>query len=186
MKNIKVAKRYASALYQFAEESAKVEQVFQDMQTVVLVSNQNREFRQLLASPIVSTEKKLSILEAIFSSKLGELSMKYLLIITSKGRDALLHQIAEQYTELYKKAKGIITLSLKTAFEISDTQKEKILQMLKAATKANEIELREEVNTDLVGGFVLSWDDKQIDATLQRRLRELKKDFEDNNYLKSI
>jgi F-type H+-transporting ATPase subunit delta len=186
MKEIKVAKRYASALFQFAQESKQLDAVYNDMSLVAQVCQENKEFRMLLSSPVVANNKKISVLEALFSSSISDITMKYLSIITSKGRENIVHDIAEQLIVLYKEHKGILSLELKTAFELKQEERERILKLLKESTKANDIDLTETIDPELIGGFILSWDNKQIDATLQRRLRELKKDFENNVYLRSI
>ncbi len=46
------------------------------------------------------------------------------------------------------------------------------------------VKLTEEVDEDLIGGFVLEFDDKQFDASIQRQISNLKKEFEVNLYIK--
>ncbi|MBK7030091.1 MAG: F0F1 ATP synthase subunit delta [Bacteroidales bacterium] len=49
-----------------------------------------------------------------------------------------------------------------------------------------EIELIEEIKSDLIGGFVLTMDQYQIDQSLMTKIKQLKKDFEKNLYIKGF
>jgi F-type H+-transporting ATPase subunit delta len=41
-----------------------------------------------------------------------------------------------------------------------------------------EIELKEDVNKDLIGGFVLRVEDKQLDSSVKGKLRRIKKELQ--------
>ena len=63
--------------------------------------------------------------------------------------------------------------------------KREILGLLKERSGSN-IELTENVDEELIGGFMLSFDDKQYDASLQRQIKNLKKEFDINLYSKGF
>ncbi len=186
MRETKVAKRYATALFDLAEEMNKLEAVSADMQLVSSVCHQSKELSMMLASPIVNIERKLSVFNDLFDKKVDELTSKYLELIIKKGREEILPEIAEQYVILYKEYMGIVSLIIKTAVALEDEERKRISGLIKDAVKANEVELIEQVDPNLIGGVVLAWDDKQIDMSLQRRLKELKRDFESNVFLKGL
>ena len=118
MKEIKLASRYAKALFDFALEQKMLEQVKDDMDLVVAVCKQNRDFRLMLQSPIIFTDKKESIITEIFGKHIQKISYHYLLIITRKNRESLIDGIAKQFIEQYKEFKNMTTAELATAVEI--------------------------------------------------------------------
>jgi len=50
--------------------------------------------------------------------------------------------------------------------------------------KGDNIELEESVNKNIIGGFVLRIGDEQFDASVLKKLRQLKNEFDDNLYIK--
>ena len=50
----------------------------------------------------------------------------------------------------------------------------------------HKIELTESINPDIIGGYILRWGDEQVDASISRKLRELRKQFKPNLYLKDF
>jgi len=185
MKETRIAQRYAKALFDFALEQGIMEEVNRDMKAVSEIIRSNRDFRLMLNSPVIRIDKKLAVIREIFEKHFHRASLTYLQIITQKGREKYIPDIAQKFNDYYKEFKGIKTVWLKTAKKVDPKVKEKILQLLREETNA-QIELIEEVDEKLIGGFVLKFDDKQYDASLARQIQKLQRDFELNEYLKGF
>ena len=69
MKESRIAIRYAKALFDLSLEKDNVEEINDDMLLVRDVCKENRDFSLLLSNPVVRTDKKLSVIKAIFRSK---------------------------------------------------------------------------------------------------------------------
>ena len=185
MKEIKLASRYAKALFDFAIEQNVLEQVKKDMDLVVSVCKQNRDFKLMLQSPIIFADKKEAIITEIFGKQIQKISFHFLLIITRKNRESLTDGIAEQFIEQYKEFKNITTAELATAVPLDKEVKENIITLLKNQTQG-EIELIEKIKEDLIGGFVLSYNDFQYDSSIKKQIKELKKEFDTNLYIRGF
>ncbi len=185
MKEIKLASRYAKALFDFAIEQEVLEQVKNDMDLVISVCKQNRDFRLMLNSPIIFTDKKEAIITEIFGKLIQKMSFHFLLIITRKNREALIDGIAEQFIEQYKVFKNITTAQLATAVSLDLAVKDKVIALLKEQTQG-EIELIEEIKKEMIGGFVLSYKDYQYDASIKKQIKNLKKEFGTNLYIRGF
>ncbi len=185
MKETKIANRYAKALFDLALEKGLIDQVKDDMEMVVSVCQQNKDFRMMLQSPIIFTEKKEAILKEVFESQIQQISYFFLMIITRKKREAVLEAIAQQFVIIFKEYKNITMAKLSTAVELDKEIKNKVTALLGEQTKG-EIELSEEVTKDLIGGFVLSYDDKQYDASIKKQIKELRRDFDKNLYIREF
>ena len=183
MKETRIAFRYAKALFDLSIEKENIEQVIEDMMLVHDVCKANKDFILLLANPVVRTDKKLAIIHEIFNKHLQKMSMLFLDIITKAGRENFIDLIAEQYTILYKQHKGIITTTLQTVIKIDDTIKDQLISLLEKQTNA-DIELTEELDERLIGGFVFKYDNLEYDASIRKQIQRLKKDFARNLYIK--
>src|SRR5690349_9714480 len=122
----KVARRYAKSLLDLSKERNAMEAVANDMQLVASVCEQNHDFKLLLASPIIHVDKKLSILKKVFAGKINDLSLAFFEIITKKGRESYLEEIAREYSRLYKEYKGIQTAIVTSAIGLDDNLRREV------------------------------------------------------------
>jgi F-type H+-transporting ATPase subunit delta len=88
-------------------------------------------------------------------------------------------EIAGEFVAQYKQYKNILTAVITSAVGIDKTVKAKVLELVKQTTKG-EVELVEKVDKDLIGGFILTIGDKQVDASVSRKLNDLRKAFSVN------
>jgi len=185
MKESRIAIRYAKALFDLSIEKDNIELINEDMRLVHDVCKANKEFSLLLANPVVRADKKMSIIHDIFEKHLQEMSLLFLDIITKSGREDFIELIAEQFAKLYKQYKRIITTTLKTVVKIDDKIREQLINLLEKQSNGN-IELIEELDEDLIGGFVFKFDNYEYDASIKTHLQQLRKEFENNLYIKGF
>jgi F-type H+-transporting ATPase subunit delta len=168
-----VSERYARALFELAVEKDLVETVYTDNKAIEKIARESRELRLLLSSPIVNSGKKLAIIREIFSGQVSELTLNYLLIMVRKKREGFIPDIAREVTELYKSYKNILTVQFRSPVEPGPEVRNKVLEIMKQYTQSG-IELETGIDESLLGGFILSWDDKQYDASIRRELENLR------------
>jgi F-type H+-transporting ATPase subunit delta len=72
---------------------------------------------------------------------------------------------------------GIMMASIETAAPLTKEIRQEMLAIITRAFKA-EIELQEEVNNDLIGGFVLRVEDKQLDSSVKGKLGMIRKELQ--------
>lgn len=174
-----VANRYAKSLLDLAAEKGQLEKVYADMQLVQGVYHDNKDFVTFLNSPIIKTDKKLSVLKAVFDGKINDMSLGFFTILTNKRREAYMGDIAKSFIAQYKEHKNITTAVITSAAGIDEKVRAKVLDLVKQSAKG-EVELIEKTDKTLIGGFVLRIGDKQVDASIARKLNELRKSFSEN------
>ena len=175
MENIShIAVPYAKALFDFALEKDSMEIVHADMQALTSLCRSNRDFLLMLKSPILKTEKKQKIITAIFKEAFSDITRGFLKIITAKRRESLLPDMAMAFIELYKDYKGILTTVVKTAVPITEEIRKKILEVMNTQA-TGKVDLVEEINEELIGGFVLQWKDMQYDASILNEINKMRK-----------
>lgn len=180
-----VASRYAKSLIDLAVETKQLEEVRNDMRLIKQVCIENREFVVLLESPVVKTDKKMAILKEIFGGKISVTTQAFLDIVAKKRREGYIDDIAFSFDEQYKKYKNITSAIITSAVKLDDSVKSAILNIVKQTYKG-EIELVEKTDKSLIGGFVLTINDKQVDTSVKRKLNDLKKNFSGNLYLPDL
>ncbi len=185
MREYKVAGRYAKALFDLAIEMKVLEKVYADAELIIDVCEENRDFVLLLRSPIIKDVKKLAIIKDIFEKNLNELTYRFLVVITRNKRESIIKEIAERFVDFYKEYKNILPVNLTAAIKLDEETRGKIIELLNTHSDST-IELTEKVDEKLIGGFVLSFDDKQLDASILRQIKNLKKEFDINLYIKGF
>lgn len=185
MKEIKLASRYAKALFDLALEQDLLESVKADMDLVVSVCEQNKDFRLMLHSPIIYSDRKEKIISLIFEKHFQQMSLFFLYLIIRKNREAFIEPISKQFIEQYKEFKNITTATISTAVKLDQNITEEVVELLEDQTKG-EIELIEETKEELIGGFVLAYKDFQYNASIQKQIKELKKEFDINLYIRGF
>jgi len=180
-----VANRYAKSLLELAVEKGQLEKAFADMQFVQSVYNSNKDFVTFLNSPIIKTDKKLAVLKAVFGAHLSDISLNFFIILANKRREMYMGDIAKSFIAQYKEHKKITTAVITSATGIDAAARAKILELVKENAKG-EVELVEKTDKSLIGGFVLRIGDKQVDASIARKLNELRKSFSENPHTINI
>jgi F-type H+-transporting ATPase subunit delta len=172
MNDSKISVRYARALFESAVEKDQLDNTRSDM---VEISNicRIKEFNTLLTSPVIRESQKLKIFELTLSEHVGELTLSLLKLVIRNGREEFIPAIARNFTELYKRQKGIVSATFTSARPVSDTLRKKVEKMVQDAMKTS-VELVVDDNEALIGGFVLRVEDQQYDASVARSLKKVK------------
>lgn len=186
MPNPRLAGRYAKSLIDLATEQNQVQEVYNDMVFLQSACKSSREFVTLLKSPVINADKKENILKEVCKGRVGKLTGEFNRLLIVKGRESILPEIVTAFIEQYNQISGIHTVKLTTAQPASDELKNAILAKLKAETSLQKIELQTETKEELIGGFVLEFGDKLVDASVLRDLKDIQKQFTENIYIQNI
>lgn len=178
----RLGKRYAKALLDLARERGKVEEVKADMEKLRATISDSREFMLMIKSPVIKPDKKIAIFHEIFAGQFDEITSNFIDIVTRKGREASLIDVAHSFMDIYRKEKGISRATVTTAVELSASEKEDIIKRLAEAT-GQEIEIEEVVDPSVIGGLKLRVGDRQYNGTIAHQLATLKRQFSNNLYV---
>jgi F-type H+-transporting ATPase subunit delta len=174
----KIAVRYAKALFQSAKEQGLLDSVRADMELLLDAASGISDLRIILESPILDSEKKTAALLEVFTPAMSSLGLDFIRLVTVNKREEYLPGMARYFIQLYKEEKGIQVATISSAVKMETGNREQIRQMIKAAFKS-EIELEEEIKEDLLGGFILRVENKQLDASVKGKLARIKKDLQE-------
>jgi F-type H+-transporting ATPase subunit delta len=186
MPNPRLASRYSKSLIDLAIEKNNLEEVYADMLWLQSVCKSNRDFVNMLRSPIINPDTKKKILEAITKGRVSELTAAFNTLLVNKGRESNLPEIISAFISQYKVYRKIQIVKLTTAAPISDSMKEEIVAQVKKTAGFENIELEEKIDPELIGGFVLQVGDQLLDASIAYDLRSIAKQFQNNDFIYKI
>lgn len=176
MSELTVATRYAKSIIDLAEEKKSLEEIRKDMELFSQTLKANHELQAVLANPIIGHARKIRILEAIFGSKINKMTDSFFKIMVNKSRAGVLYATSKEFINQYNIIKHISRAYVTSAAPLSEENKKTIKAELETAT-GGKIELHTKVDKELIGGFVLTIGDRQVDTSISSSLRRLQNDF---------
>ena len=186
MNNPRLAQRYAKSLIDISSENNQLDEVRNDIVFLQQILKSSREFVAMLNSPVIKTDKKYKIIAAVTEGRISAITQAFLKLLCNKNREDNLPGILSAYLQQYNKLKGLHTATLTTAAPVSEEMIENFKSRIKASSNISNLTLETKVNESLIGGFVLEMGGKMIDASILRDLKDVKKQFANNDYLHRI
>ena len=176
MAETKVSTRYAISLIGMALEKNVLGEISENMELINSAIQSSSELKNLLDSPVVKLEKKQSILSLIFKDKISDDSLNFIKFVVEKNRENILDSIIKKFLELRDEKLGLVRVEVKTSFDFTDEQKEKLRKRLESILN-KKASLKFVIDKSLVGGFIARVGDTVYDASIKHQLDLLRKQF---------
>ncbi len=186
MPNPRLASRYAKSLIDISLEQGQLETVYKDMLLLQEIVKGNRDFLNLLRSPVVKGETKNKIIDAITAGRVSALTASFNKLLVNKGRESDLPEIITAFIKQYKEHKNIHVVKLTTAAPVSESLKNAIVEQIRKTSHMQNIELESSVDEKLIGGFTLQAGDQLVDASIAYDLKQIAKQFDNNDYIYQV
>ncbi len=174
-----IATRYSKALFNLAKQKGELENVYRDIVLIKSVCETEESFKSLLDFPVLKASKKISIFEDIFANKVNVLTLDFLKLTADHKRESYLLLMCYAFIDYYKKDKGIKIVKFTSVEGISDNIRTEIISLVKKHYKS-EIELVENIDNEIIGGFVLRVEDEQYDASVRSKLKNIERELIDS------
>jgi len=169
-----LARRYAQALFLAARKKDAVPQIGADLaQVLVIDTAQDGRIRHFLEAPQVTTEQKLSVIEAGFRGQVHGLVVEFLKLLLLKKRLFHLRDIVEQFEGLVEDFQGVVRARVTTAVPLRDAETQGIVQSLESAL-SKKVHAVTNVDPLILGGVVVKVGDRVADRSVARMLAILK------------
>lgn len=173
----KLEKVYADALFELAVEDNTLDTVAEEMEAVAGIMNENSDFLKLLSAPTVSDKDKKSMLSKAFEGRISDTVFNFINVLCDNGRIKYLIAISQQFKDMYNDKNGILEVIVTTTMPLSDNLREKlVLKLEKISSK--KIQLVEKIDTSIMGGIVLNYNNTQIDASVKKRLDTMRQQID--------
>ncbi len=173
MMDYRAAQRYSRALFGLAKKQDGLDDVAADFLAVRRMVESHSEITNLVSNSTISLAEKEDFLDKILPSDIAKLLVNFLKVLVRKRRFREVNFIQERFHALYEKHKGIRKVNVISAAELSQSLLEKLRGMLERKMNAY-IELVPEIDPSMIGGLILRYEDKEINASFRDRLRDLK------------
>jgi F-type H+-transporting ATPase subunit delta len=170
-----IARPYAQAVFELAQESASIEEWSSALSLLDQVVSDS-QMRLLLNNPKVSHQQLQDLVIEIGGDALSGQAQNFVKILVAASRLAYAPQIAELFAAMRADAEGTVDVEVTSAYELDDAQQNSIAESI-SARLGKKVKISSTVDESLIGGAVIRAGDSVIDASLRGRLTELGNDL---------
>ena len=173
MRDIRVAKPYARALYDAALEQNVLASIIADIDKLRELIEQSEEFTQLIHSPVLSPQFKSETFQALFADAMQPLTINFFKLLALKQRERSLIAIMDVFSAIVDEAAGRLVAKVTTAVPITSAQEERLIAQL-SAYSGKQVRLETTTDAQIQGGFIVQLDDTVFDASVASQLQRLR------------
>ncbi|MDX1945066.1 MAG: ATP synthase F1 subunit delta [Pirellulaceae bacterium] len=164
---------YAKALVGAADKLGQAADVIEELGSVVDdVLDKLPTFDQALASPRITLEEKLALIDRAFAGKMSATLLNFLKVVAKHERLDCLRAIRRAAEKLYNQMQGLVEVTVETASPLNNQLAQKIVGRL-TQLLGKQVVLATEINPDLLGGLVVRVGDTVYDASLAGQLSRM-------------
>lgn len=174
MASTRIALRYSKSLLDLATQAGDLDGIKADMDTVIDTCSESKELVSLLNNPIVKASDKKAVLAKVFKST-SATTQNFIDFLVDKKREGELPLVAQNYIASYNNMKGIATATVISAVELSEETLSKIKSYITGILGKEGIELTNEIDPSIIGGVIIKHEDKLLDMSVSKELREIRK-----------
>jgi F-type H+-transporting ATPase subunit delta len=175
MNESRISVRYSRALFQSSLDKKILDRINQDM---VLIKEICRlpEMKELLTNPVIRPSKKSEILHNLLEKDFHKLTLALIDLVVKNGRERYIPAIARVFVHETMKYNGITESFLTTAVRVDPMIKKQVADLIANLFKT-KVDLKENIDGTIIGGFILKVDDSFIDASIRNKLRKIRKEL---------
>ena len=168
-----LAGRYATALFELAEEARAIDTVESDLAGVKAALAESPEFRQLTSSPLIARADAAGAVVATAEAiGVGEVTRNFLGVLAQNRRLGQLPGIIRAYRQLAARHRGERTAEVTSAHPLTDDQVAELRKQLRARV-GTDVTVDLSVDPALLGGLVVRIGSQMIDSSIRTRLNSL-------------
>ncbi|NME05740.1 F0F1 ATP synthase subunit delta [Psychrobacillus sp. BL-248-WT-3] len=176
MSNSTVAKRYAIALFDLAQQKNEIQAVENDLRELNVVWKGNKDLKTLFTSPKLSIDKKKELVRQIFSNA-NPIVINTLLVLIDKKRLSEVTNIVEEFMTLSNEAQGVADAKVYTTRELTEVERANVSSVFAKNVGKQSLRIQNIVDPSIIGGIRVQIGNRIYDSTLSTKLDRLKRNL---------
>lgn len=161
---------YAEALFMLAREENSIEEFYTGLKTAKEIFEQTPEYLQFLSTPSIPKSERTMALAAAFDGKINEHILSFLQLLCEHGKAEGFFECFCEFERLKEWASNTVVATVKTAVELSDTQKQGLTKGLEKRT-GKSVSLNCVIDNTLLGGIQVEIDGEVLDGSVKNNLK---------------
>jgi F-type H+-transporting ATPase subunit delta len=169
-----VAGRYASALFDLAQEQRSLDAVAADMTSLQRMLDESADLKRLVRSPAFSADDQGRAMKAILTKAgISGLSSNFIALVARNRRLFALEDMLKAFRALMARHRGEVAADVTSASPLSESQLSALRTAIGAST-GKTIQLNTRVDPSILGGLIVKVGSRMVDSSLKTKLESLK------------
>ncbi|KXS48674.1 ATP synthase F1 subunit delta [Halanaerobium congolense] len=168
-----VASKYSRALFGLGKDHDNLVTLKENINEFWELVLENEDLNEVLFHQRITPEDKKGILKKLFAEEMNEDVLHFLFILIDKRREFFLESIIKEFNNLVDDAESILHVEVTSAVELNDSILDKLKEKLDSLLDYN-IQIKNNVDEEIIAGIVLKIEDYIIDGSLRNELNSLK------------
>ncbi|HVZ69936.1 MAG TPA: F0F1 ATP synthase subunit delta [Rhizomicrobium sp.] len=169
-----LAGRYATAVFELAQEQNAVDATEQDFLTLKAMLAESPDLLRLVGAPVFSSEDQTKGMKAVLAAmQASPLTTRTVLLLAAKRRLFILADVIRSFEKMVERLRGEISAQVTSARPLSDAQTAELKNILRSKL-GREARLETKVDPSLLGGLVVKVGSRMIDSSLRTKLDGLR------------
>ena len=169
-----VAGRYASALFDLADNARSLDQVAEDLRTFRTMAGESAELASVLASPVIGRAAKSQALLAVLDAMgIKGLTRNYIGTVAANGRARELVAMATAFLAELASRRGETTVAVTSAVPLSPAQLQQLNDSLRSVLGSTKVSIDARVEPEILGGLVVKVGSRLFDSSIRSKLQRL-------------
>lgn len=170
-----VAGRYASALFELANDERKLTEVDADVQNLERLLNESADLVRMVRSPVFSAGEQGKAVAAIAArAGLAPLSANFLKLLARNRRLFALADILRAFRAIVARHRGEVTAEVTSAHVLNQDQLNQLTDTLSSTAGGKKVQITTKVDASILGGLVVKMGSRMVDSSLRTKLNNLK------------
>ncbi len=153
----RVARVYAEALFSEARKLGQAEELGEKLLSLKRRMDEDAEIQKILQHELISPQEKEKALKDLLPRLL------------TRGSEEMIVAIVPEYQRLLDEEKDVEPVEVTLASAITPALETELKQRL-AQVVGKEVRLEQKIDPAILGGMVLRWGDRVIDASTKKKL----------------
>lgn len=168
-----IARVYATSLVEIGQTKNNLSQLEEELKFVADCVTEDKDLQLFLNSPGFPKESKAKFIKSVFSGKLSDYMVNFLLVLIQNDRQNLISEIYQEVVQQIDTVNNRQRVTVISRSGLDDKTLDRISTVLNNKLK-KEIILKEEVKDGILGGIIIKIDDVVIDGSLAKDLKKIR------------
>lgn len=171
-----VAERYATAVFELAQQHGQTASVQEELNELKQAFRDNKGLNELLTSPKLSTAKKKGVIQTVFNGVNPIIMNTLFVLVDAKRLDEVLN-VFEQFHELANDAAGIADAKVYSTIPLTEMETNSISSTFAQKIGKQSLRIENIIDPSLIGGIRLQIGNQIYDSSLSSKLGKLKRNL---------
>lgn len=169
-----IPRRYAKALYEYAQDHGTDSQARGQMQALADAFAAEPALQRAMANPFVPRKDKERLLLTAAGDNGQGPAARLATLLGDNNRLDMAREIALAYLKIYREEHNIRLVTVTSAAPLDARGLQRLEQLIQKHLGDAAMQLETHVDPSLIGGFTVSIDNEKLDASVAGELKQLR------------